>query len=64
MSGRKRDSLLNLLNRAGQECGSHREVVGQKTRKPERRGITRAVSPKKIGRRKKGNVDIQERPRK
>jgi hypothetical protein len=27
-----------------------------KTRRPERRGITRAVSPKKIGQRKKGNV--------
>src|SRR2546422_2261148 len=30
------------------------EPIKQKTRRPERRGITRAVSPKKIGERKKG----------
>ncbi len=33
---------------------SGEEPGKQKTRRPERRGITRAVSPKKIGRRKKG----------
>jgi hypothetical protein len=30
------------------------EPTKQKTRRPERSGITRAVSPKKIGKRKKG----------
>ena len=30
------------------------EPIKQKTRRPERRGITRAASPKKIGERKKG----------
>jgi hypothetical protein len=35
---------------------SGEEPRKQKTRRPERRGITRAVSPKKIGERKKGNV--------
>jgi len=30
------------------------EPIKQKTRRPERRGITRAVSSKKIGERKKG----------
>ncbi len=29
------------------------EPIKQKTRRPERRGITRAVSPKKIGRERK-----------
>jgi hypothetical protein len=30
------------------------EPTKQKTRRPKRSGITRAVSPKKIGKRKKG----------
>jgi len=32
----------------------------QKTRRPERRGITRAVSPKKIGKRKKGMSKLRK----
>jgi hypothetical protein len=36
------------------------EPTKQKTRRPERRGITQAVSPKKIGKRKKGNVLAQK----
>jgi hypothetical protein len=36
------------------------EPTKQKTRRPERRGITRAVSPKKIGKRKNGNVPGSE----
>ena len=39
------------------------EPTKQKTRRPERRGITRAVSPKKM-REEKGNVEAQERRRK
>ena len=39
------------------------EPTKQKTRRPERRGIARAVSPKKIGRRKKANVEAREHPR-
>jgi hypothetical protein len=39
------------------------EPIKQKTRRPERRGITRAVSPKKIGERKKGNVPSSGTPR-
>jgi hypothetical protein len=35
----------------------------QKTRRPERRGITRAVQPKKIGKRKNENVQAQKRRR-
>ena len=31
----------------------------QKTRRPERRGIARAVSPKKIGRRKKSMSNLR-----
>ena len=38
------------------------EPTKQKTRRPERRGITRAVSPKKM-REEKGNVEAQERRR-
>ena len=43
------------------------EPTKQKTRRPERRGITRAVSPKKMGKRKKGmsklrNVGEKEDP--
>jgi hypothetical protein len=33
---------------------SGEEPWKEKTRRPERSGITRAVSPKKIGKRKKG----------
>jgi hypothetical protein len=32
----------------------------QKTRRPERRGTARAVSPEKIGKRKKGKVEVRE----
>jgi hypothetical protein len=38
------------------------EPTKQKTRRPERRGITRAVSPKKMG--KERSVQAQERRRK
>ena len=42
---------------------SGEEPRKQKTRMPERKGITRAVSPKKIRKRKKANVQTQERRR-
>src|SRR5581483_10711810 len=43
------------------------EPTKQKTRRPERRGITRAVSPKKIGEERKqmyylGNIGIKRAP--
>ena len=37
------------------------EPIKQKTRRPERRGIARAVSPKKMREEKKGGVEDQER---
>jgi hypothetical protein len=34
------------------------EPTKQKTRRPERSGITRAVSPKKIGKERRENVEL------
>jgi len=42
---------------------SGEEPGKQKTRRPEWSGITRAVSPKKIGERKNGNVPSSGTPR-
>ena len=42
---------------------SRAEPTKQKTRRPERRGIARAVSPKKMREEKKTNVRAQERGR-
>src|SRR5579863_9298135 len=44
----------------GNPTFSWAEPTKQKTRRPERRGIAQAVRPKKIGRRKKGNVEAQK----